>query len=111
MNSTFGFLLLLSIAEVTRGPWVDFKKEYLWEMPVLDVNKLGLKEKSALLELYNKQLDGEKISELRFKALPQEFTEPSARKIIDEEICKILGLELKLETLYKMLSREPMLTG
>jgi hypothetical protein len=111
MNSTFGFLLLLSIAEVTRGPWVDFKKEYLWEMPVLDVNKLGQKEKSALLELYNKQLDGKKISELRFKALPQEFAEPSARKIIDEEICKILGLELKLETLYKMLSKEPMLTG
>ncbi|RLG43685.1 MAG: hypothetical protein DRN81_06030, partial [Thermoproteota archaeon] len=29
MNSTFGFLLLLSIAEVTQGPWVDFKKEHL----------------------------------------------------------------------------------
>jgi hypothetical protein len=111
MNSTFGFLLLSSIAEVTQGPWVDFKKEYLREMPVLDVNKLGQKEKNALLQLYDKQLDGKKISELKFKALPQEFAEPSARKIIDEEICKILGLELTLETLYKMLSKEPMLTG
>ncbi|MEM2351455.1 MAG: N-6 DNA methylase, partial [Thermoproteota archaeon] len=27
MNSTFGFLLLSSIAEVTQGPWVDFKKD------------------------------------------------------------------------------------
>lgn len=111
INSTFGFLLLSSIAEVTRGPWVKFKKEHLWEMPVLDVNKLGEKKKNALLQLYNKSVNGKKVSELRFKALPQEFAEPSARKILDEEICKILGLELKMDTLYKMLSKEPMLTG
>ena len=111
MNSTFGFMLLSSIAEVTRGPWVKFKKEHLWEMPVLDVNKLGENTRNPLLQLYNKNIDGKKIGELRFKALPQEFAEPSARKIIDEEICKILGLELKLDTLYKMLSKEPMLTG
>ncbi|MGC8937096.1 MAG: hypothetical protein ACP5KV_07040, partial [Candidatus Methanomethylicaceae archaeon] len=111
MNSTFGFLLLSSIAEVTRGPWVKFKKEHLREMPVLDVNKLGENTRDALLQLYDKSLNGKKISELKFKALPQEFAEPSARKIIDEEICKILGLELKLDTLYEMLSKEPMLTG
>jgi len=111
VNSTLGFLLLSSIAEVTRGPWVKFKKEHLWEMPVLDINTLEEDKKNALLQLYNKQLDSKKTCELKFKALPQEFAEPSARKIIDEEICKILGLELKLETLYKMLSKEPMLTG
>jgi type I restriction-modification system DNA methylase subunit len=111
MNSTFGFLLLSSIAEVTQGPWVKFKKEHLWEMPVLDINTLGEDEKNALLQLYDKQLNGKKICELKFKALPQEFADPSARKIIDEEICKILGLKLKLDTLYKMLSEEPMLTG
>jgi hypothetical protein len=111
VNSTLGFLSLSSIAEVTRGPWVKFKKEHLWEMPVLDINTLEEDKKNALLQLYDKQLDSKKICELRFKALPQEFAEPSARKIIDEEICKILGLELKLDTLYKMLSKEPMLTG
>ncbi|MEM3074129.1 MAG: hypothetical protein QXK20_05260, partial [Nitrososphaerales archaeon] len=111
INSTFGFILLSSIAEVTRGPWVKFKKEHLWEMPVLDVNKLGEKKKNALLQLYDKNVNDKKVSELIFKSLPQEFAEPSARKIVDEEICKILGLELKMDTLYKMLSKEPMLTG
>lgn len=105
MNSTFGFLLLSSIAEVTQGPWVKFKKEHLWELPVLDINRFGESEKDAFLHLYDK------VKELKFKALPHEFAEPSARKMIDEEICKILGLELRLDTLYKMLAKEPMLTG
>lgn len=111
MNSTFGFLLLSSIAEVTQGPWVDFKKGYLWNMPVLDINKLKQKTKDSLLNLYDKNVDGKKLSELKFKALPQEFVDPSTRKIIDEEICRILGLKIKLDSLYEMLSKEPMLTG
>jgi type I restriction-modification system DNA methylase subunit len=111
VNSTFGFLLLSSIAEVTRGPWVKFKKEHLWDMPILGVDKLRRKAKDALLNLYDKTLDGKKISELEFKALPEEFANPFARKVIDEEICKSLGLELKLDVLYKLLSKEPMLTG
>ncbi|MEM2147228.1 MAG: hypothetical protein QXJ94_01320 [Candidatus Bathyarchaeia archaeon] len=111
INSTFGFLLLSSIAEVTRGPWVKFKKEHLWEMPVLDINKLGRRKKDALLELYDKSFDGKKLNQLKFKPLPQEFTEPSARRIIDEEVCNILGLKIKLDTIYKMLAREPMLKG
>ncbi|MEM3673803.1 MAG: hypothetical protein QW468_06265, partial [Candidatus Bathyarchaeia archaeon] len=111
INSTFGFLLLSSIAEVTQGPWVKFKKEHLRELLVPDFNKLGRKKRDALLDLYDKNFDGKEINKLKFKPLPKEFAEPSARKIIDEEICNILGLELKLDTLYKMLSKEPMLTG
>jgi hypothetical protein len=45
------------------------------------------------------------------RLLPEEFAQPDARKIIDEEICNILGLKLNLGTLYRMLSTEPMLTG
>ena len=111
MNSTFGLLLLLSTAEVTEGPWVDFKKEQLWEMPILAISKLSRKAKTALLELYDKNLDGKKLSESRLKALPEEFTNPIARKIIDDNISQILNLELNLGTLYKLLSKEPMLTG
>jgi type I restriction-modification system DNA methylase subunit len=111
MNSTFGLLLLLSIAEVTRGPWVDFKKEHLWEMPILNVGKLRHKVKDALLELYDKSLNGKKLSKSELKALPKEFANPSIRKVIDEEICKSLGLDLNLDALYKLLSKEPMLTG
>jgi len=105
MNSTLGFLLLLSIAEVTQGPWVDFKKEYLSEIPVLDINALNEDQKNAFLQLYDR------VRDLKFRPLPQEFANPSARKTIDEELCEILGLKLKLEALYDSLSREPMLTG
>jgi hypothetical protein len=111
MNSTFGFLLLSSIAEVTQGPWVKFKKEHLWEMPILNVGKLRHKVKDALLELYDKSLNGKKVSKSELEALPEEFANPSTRKVIDEELCKNLSLDLKLDTLYKLLSKEPMLTG
>lgn len=111
INSTFGFLLLSSIAEVTQGPWVKFKKEHLWEMPILNVGKLRRKVKDALLELYDKSLNGKKVSESLLKSLPEEFANPSTRKVIDEEICKSLGIDLKLDVLYKLLSKEPMLTG
>jgi type I restriction-modification system DNA methylase subunit len=111
INSTFGFLLFSSIAEVTRGPWIKIKKKYLQNMYVLDINKLNKHQRDALLQLYDKQVTSAKISELRFKAPPEEFAQPDARKIIDEEICNILGLRLNLGTLYRMLSTEPMLTG
>lgn len=111
MNSTFGLLLLLSIAEVTRGPWVKFKKEHLWGMPILDVRRLSRKTKNSLLELYDESLDGKKLSESKLKALPEEFANPFTRKAIDDRICEKLGLELKLDSLYELLSKEPMLTG
>jgi len=105
INSTLGFLLLSSIAEVTRGPWIKFKKEYLLELPVLDINTLHEDQINSLLQLYNN------VCNLKFKALPEEFANPFVKKIIDEEICKILGLKLKLQTLYELLSKEPMLLG
>jgi hypothetical protein len=111
LNSTFGLLLLVSIAEVTQGPWVDFKKEYLREMLVIDVNRIGKRAKAGLLSLYDKEVHGKKISESPLKALPEEFANPFVRKEIDDEICKTLGLDLKLDTLYKLLAKEPMITG
>jgi len=104
-NSTFGLLLLSSIAEVTRGPWVDFKKEHLWEMPVLDVNRLNSKAKKLLLALYDK------TRRLELKSLPDEFANPSTRRMIDEGVSEALGLDLKLDTLYNLLADEPMIKG
>jgi hypothetical protein len=111
LNSTFGLLLLLSTAEVTQGPWVKFKKKHLWEMPILDVDRIGRKAKATLLSLYDKEVDGKKVSESKLKALPEEFANPLTRRVIDEEINDSLGKELKLDILYKLLSKEPMLTG
>ncbi len=105
-NSTFGILLLLSIAEVTRGPWVKFKKELLSEMPILNVNMLKSKDREYLLNLFDK-----KIRNLQLKPLPEEFANPDARRVIDEAISEALNLKIKLDTLYNLLSNEPMLKG
>jgi len=111
MNSSFGIMLLLSIAEVTRGPWVKFKKEHLWEMPILDVNRVGRRAKASLLSLYDKKIDSKKICESELKALPEEFAHPLTRRLIDDEISKSMGKELNLDVFYRLLSKEPMLTG
>ena len=111
LNSTFGLLLLLSMAEVTCGPWVDLKKEYLKELPVIDVLRLSHKAKAGLIDLCQKRIGTKRIDEMEFKAIPEEFANPVVRKIIDDEICKQLGFQFKLDTLHKLLAQEPMLTG
>jgi hypothetical protein len=105
LNSTLGFLLLLSIAEVTEGPWVKFKKEHLWEIPVLDIGKLNNKAREQLLGLYDK------VCESELKPLPEEFANPSTRRIVDEGISKALNLGIKIDPLYELLSSEPMIRG
>ena len=105
LNSTFGILQLLSIAEVTCGPWVEFKKGYLQELPILNISKLNHTAKTEMIKLY------EKICSMKFKPLPLEFAKPQVRKMIDEELCKILGIDANLDTLYMLLSKEPMMTG
>jgi len=58
LNSTFGLLLLLSVAEVTEGPFIQFKKgdkedgSGLWVLPVIDLRKLREKQKQSFLNLY-----------------------------------------------------------
>jgi hypothetical protein len=106
LNSTFGILLLLSIAEVTRGPWVKFKKDMLSDMPILDINALTNKDKKHIIQLFD-----EKIRNLQLKPLSEEFANPEARRVIDEAISEALNLKIKLDTIYNLLSNEPMLKG
>lgn len=105
LNSTLGFVSALSSAEVTEGPWVAFKKEELWKLPVLDVNFLTQPQKKSFLKLYNK------ISTESFQSPPDEFKNPMIRKRIDAQVLKILGISLDLKELYRLLSKEPMITG
>ena len=106
LNSTYGLLLLFSIAEVTEGPWVEFKKDHLWNLPVLDITKLSDEQKSELIKLYND------ISKKSFEPLPLEFSKPKVRKIIDNKIHEIiLGKDVDLSDVYEMLSKDPMITG
>ncbi len=111
LNSTYGFLLLLSAAEVTRGPWIEFKKgdraekTGLWGLPVIDLNKLSEEQKRNLLNLY------ESVADRSFLPFPQEFSDPQVRKEIDEGMKRILGIEVDLSDIYEMLCRDPMITG
>jgi len=105
INSTLGTLCLLSISEVTEGPWVAFKKTPLWKLPVLDIRKLSEKQLKELLDLYSRVRNGE------LQPLPKEFREPRVRKKIDDKFNETLGLNVDLNTLYGLLSKDPTITG
>lgn len=105
LNSTFGTILLLSIAEVTRGAWVKFKKEPLNTLPIINLSKISTGQAKNLLDLYNEV----RLQEL--KPLPQEFAKPNIRKKIDDAFNQILNIQAKLDELYKLLSRDPTITA
>jgi hypothetical protein len=58
-----------------------------------------------------KKVEYKEISEHALKALFKEFAYPETRRRIYEEIVKGLGKDLKLDVLYKLLSKEPVLTS
>jgi hypothetical protein len=105
LNSTFGYLLALPSAEVTEGPWIAYKKEELWKLPVLDINSLTRTQKEEFIKLFDEFKDSE------FKPPPEEFKQPNVRLKIDEKISQILHLKVKLDGVYDLLSKEPMITG
>jgi type I restriction-modification system DNA methylase subunit len=105
INSTLGTLCLLSIAEVTEGPWVAFKKTPLWKLPVLNIRKLNKKQVKELLNLYPN------VRHTELQPLPKEFRKPRVRKKLDDKFNEILGLDVNLNTLYSLLSKDPTITG
>lgn len=105
LNSTLGYLLALPSAEVTEGPWIAYKKEELWKLPVLDINSLSEAQKRAILDLFDEVRNSE------FKTPPDEFKRPELRRKIDEEIDHVLGIDIKMDGVYELLSKEPMING
>jgi len=104
-NSTYGALLLLSVAEVTRGAWVKFKKAPLSSLPVVDLSKITVAKTNTLLNLY----DDVRLREL--KSLPEEFAKPNIRKKIDGTFNQVLNIKAKLEDLYTLLAHDPTITA
>ena len=104
-NSTYGALLLFSIAEITRGAWVGFKKEPLSKLPVIDMSKLTMAEAKTLFNLY----DEVRLQEL--KSLPEEFAKPNVKKKIDDAFNHILNIKAKLDDLYTLLAHDPTITA
>jgi hypothetical protein len=106
LNSTFGIVSSLPTTEVTEGPWIGFKKEALYQIPVPNIAKLKDKAKNVLLKLYDE------VSHKTLKTIPEEFSDPTGtRRIIDDGIKNALGLDGNMDALYKALSREPMITA
>jgi len=105
INSTYGTLTLLSMGEVTRGPWIKFKKTPLWKLPVLDIRKLNEKQVKELLDLYSQVRNSE------LQPLPKEFKEPKVKRKIDNTFNEILSLDVDLNPLYSLLSKDPTITG
>jgi hypothetical protein len=104
-NSTFGMLLLLSIAEVTRGAWVKFKKEPLLSLPVIDISELTNSDAEKLIDSFEKL----RLSEL--KSLPEEFGRPKTKKGIDDVFKNLLNIEPDFDELYRLLSADPSISA
>lgn len=105
LNSTLGLLLLLSGAEVTRGPWISFKKAELSNLLVLDIRRLKRENRNLILNRFNE------LSKMEFKPLPDEFRDPDTRRKIDELFNEALGIQYNLDSLYELLSVDPMITS
>ena len=105
LNSTLGILLLSSSAEVTRGPWVSFKKAELENSLVLDITRLEDQQIEDLLDRFDE------LSKAEFKPLPEEFRDPEARRELDNLFNEVLGIEHDLDPLYQLLSVDPMITS
>ncbi len=101
LNSTLGLLLLLGNRQETEGAWVDFKKESLNELPVLDVRKLSRKKINQLDRTFNN------LCHQLLQPLPQMASDP-VRKQIDQAIAAALGLP-DLTPLRECLAREPVI--
>ena len=105
INSTLGMLLLLSVAEVTRGPWVKFKKRVVSRLPLLDLSQLDQKKTRQLLECYGM------VCQRHLRPLPAEFGDPDLRRRIDQSLLQALQLEVELDGLYRLLARDPTITN
>lgn len=104
-NSTYGLFLFLSNGEVTRGPWMKFKKTPLWKLPVLDFRKLPAKSIRNLLDIYAQ------VRRVEFKPHREEFNQPTVRRTLDEALGRVLGITTSLDELYRLLSVDPMITA
>jgi type I restriction-modification system DNA methylase subunit len=104
LNSTFGFLLLLSIGIASRGFHFEFKKENLKQLLVVNP---CLIDQSQVNILY------QKLQNRPFECFAEEFSQAyqgkGLRKVIDNFFIQQLGYHINTNY-YDMLSREPIFT-
>ena len=99
LNSTLGFLQLLSQREETRGAWVDFKKPTLAALPVLDLRALPSEQLKQLATAYDR------LAKKEISPIPQMNTD-AVRAEIDASIAGVLRLP-DFSILRERLAQEP----
>jgi len=102
LNSTLGLLLLFGNRQETEGAWVSFKKQSLYELPVLDVRALSPAVLQQLAQAFD-ALCGQPLL-----PLPQMAADPVRAKI-DAAVAQALGLP-DLTPLREQLAREPVIS-
>lgn len=87
-NSTPGLLHVLSLRQDSKGAFVQFKKEYLPLLKLLDIAKLTVAQRKALLALYN-ELKG-----VPFQSIPRQLEEAREKRrfryTLDTKLLRIL---------------------
>ena len=99
LNSTLGFLQLLSQREETRGAWVDFKKPTLAALPVLDLRALPSEQLKQLATAYDR------LAKKEISPIPQMNTDAVLAEI-DASIAGVLRLP-DFSILRERLAQEP----
>jgi hypothetical protein len=99
LNSTLGLISLFSSRVPTRGPWMQFKKPNLRNLPVLDVGSLVPYQITQLSQIYDE------LDDATLLPFPQMATDP-VREQINRALSNCLGLP-PLDRLRFLLAKEP----
>jgi len=103
-NSTPGIMMFLSRAESNAGPKYQMKKGHLGKTLVPNPESIGVNKMNQLADLYQSNREKE------FEIFPDEYRLAAAgngaRRILDEKITSILGLDIDLDRYYPLLARE-----
>ena len=103
LNSTLGLLLLAAHRVPTRGPWVQFKKPVLEQIPVLDVRQLSDGALDALATAY----DG--VAAQSFEPITA-IENDAQRHAVDAVLERVLALP-HLNSVRALLAREPIISN
>jgi hypothetical protein len=103
LNSTLGLLSLVGHRVPTEGPWVQFKKPVLEDLPVIDVRALSNRALDQIAEAFDA------IANEALQPIPQLAHDPT-RQMIDGVIRHVLNLP-DLMPLGVLLSQEPIISN
>ena len=109
-QSTLNLLLLLGEREETRGGWGEWKTQKIRNFPILDISKLNSRAVNQLFEIWH-DICTYKWELLKVQLRRAIYDVEHPRRKIDKAFCKVLGISLDLEELYRSLYREVNLLG